>query len=210
MAPRRYTMDKRAKATDETRRRIVEATYGLHMERGIAETTMKQIAERADVGLGTVYHHFPTYDDIVRACGAYTFDISTPPTMAIFSGIASAGERLGRLVQELFAFYARCPGIARARADRHRIKALQESMAQWEHVYAELIGEALRPTRPSRRVEATVTALLDFDVHARLVKAGFSTAQAAMLITDVVGSWLEHGGETRKPRDPSSSKGRKP
>ena len=70
MSPRRYAMETRAKTAEDTRRRIVEATYALHAERGIADTTMKDIAERADVGLGTVYHHFPTYDDAVRACGA--------------------------------------------------------------------------------------------------------------------------------------------
>ncbi|MCW5745394.1 MAG: TetR/AcrR family transcriptional regulator [Alphaproteobacteria bacterium] len=203
-------MGKRAKAADETRRRIVEATYDLHMAHGIAATTMKQIAERADVGLGTVYHHFPSYDDIVRACGAHTFDMASPPTMAIFAGLASVRDRLARLVQELFAFYERCPGIARARADRDRIRALQEAMDDWEHVYGALIHEALRPGRPARRTEMALEALLDFDVHGRLVKAGLGTSQAAALITDVVGAWLDQDAQRQVPGNHPATKGKRP
>ena len=84
MSPRRYVMENRARTAEDTRRRIVEATYALHQERAIGDTTMKDIAERADVGLGTVYHHFPTYNDAVRACGAHTLTISAPPDVSIF------------------------------------------------------------------------------------------------------------------------------
>src|SRR5262245_39644729 len=104
MSPRPYAMSKRAKSSGETRRRIVEATYALHAEQGIAETTMKQIAERADVGLGTVYHHFPTYDDAVRACGVHTLALAASPDAKIFAGAKSLDERVVRLADALFAF----------------------------------------------------------------------------------------------------------
>src|SRR6185436_7320251 len=97
MSPRRYVMESRARTAEETRQRIVEATFALHAERAIGDTTMKDIAERADVGLGTVYHHFPTYNDAVRACGAHTFAISAPPDATIFSGAKSLEERVARL-----------------------------------------------------------------------------------------------------------------
>ena len=60
---RKYTLGRRGEAAEETRRRIVEATFALHAEQGVAATTMTQIAERAGVSVGTVYHHFATYDD---------------------------------------------------------------------------------------------------------------------------------------------------
>ncbi len=64
--PRRYRVQKRADSAAATRQRLVEAIYALHMEQGIVDTTMKQIAARAGVGIGTVYNHFPTYPDAVR------------------------------------------------------------------------------------------------------------------------------------------------
>src|SRR6187551_903804 len=125
MSPRRYVMENRARTAEETRRRIVEATYALHQERAIGDTTMKDIAERADVGLGTVYHHFPTYNDAVRACGAHTFAISAPPDAAIFRDATTLDERIVTLADELFAFYERAPGLGKARADRHKFEALR-------------------------------------------------------------------------------------
>ena len=84
MAPRAYRLGRRAESADDTRRRIVVATRALHVEQGVADTTVKQIARRADVSVGTVYHHFPSYDDVIRACGQLTFAIVRPPTNARF------------------------------------------------------------------------------------------------------------------------------
>ena len=47
MSPRRYTLGRRALTAEETRRRIVEATYQLHDEKGIAATSLRDIARRA-------------------------------------------------------------------------------------------------------------------------------------------------------------------
>ena len=47
MAPRKYEQTTRAQAAEETRQRIVAATFALHDEQGIEATTMKQIAAKA-------------------------------------------------------------------------------------------------------------------------------------------------------------------
>jgi AcrR family transcriptional regulator len=204
MSPRRYAMDKRARTSGETRRRIVEATYALHAERGIADTTMKDIAERADVGLGTVYHHFPAYDDVVRACGTHTLTVSAPPDVTLFGDAKSLEQRVLRLAESLFAFYERCPGIAKARADQHKIAALQEWTEQWNAAYAGLIAEALRPAGDAAAVSPVVGALLDFDVYARFITAGFSSAQAASLVAGMIIAWIRQpqttARRTAKPR----------
>src|SRR3982074_2627544 len=72
MSPRRYRLDRRAETAEETRRRIVQATQELHAQQGIYATSMTHIAERAGVSVGTVYHHFPTYQDAVSACARPT------------------------------------------------------------------------------------------------------------------------------------------
>jgi len=204
MSPRPYVQDKRAKTSGETRRRIVEATYALHAEQGIAETTMKQIAQRADVGLGTVYHHFPTYHDAVRACGAHTFALAAPPDATIFNGAKSLDQRIARLAEALFAFYGRCPGMAKARADQARIAVLQEFMNQWDAQLAALVAEALQPSDDAAALAPVLIALLDFDVRARLVATGHSTPEAASLVTNMLVSWIKDsrgaGRTDGKPR----------
>ena len=69
MTPRRYDMSNRSKARDESRQRILDATIQLHTERGILGTSWRDIAERADVAVTTVYNHFPSLDELVPACG---------------------------------------------------------------------------------------------------------------------------------------------
>lgn len=192
-------MEGRARTAEDTRRRIVEAIYALHAERSIGDTAMKDIAERADVGLGTVYHHFPTYNDAVRACGAHTFMISSPPDAAIFQGAKSLDARITRLAGELFSFYERCPGIGKARADRHKFEALEDFVRLWNAAFASLVNEALRPTENASASAPAFLALLDFDVHARLVATGFSTADAARLIAGMLIDLQKKGqGATRQ------------
>ena len=94
---RQYRLGRRAEASSQTRQLIVEATFALHSERGIAETSMKDIAERAGVSVGTVYHYFPTYADTIAACGAYTAEQAPAPTSAIFAGAADRRTRIARL-----------------------------------------------------------------------------------------------------------------
>ena len=64
---RTYRQGKRSKTANDTRQRIVQATFDLHNEQGIASTSMKEIAARAGVSVGSVYHHFPTNDDAINA-----------------------------------------------------------------------------------------------------------------------------------------------
>lgn len=198
MSPRRYVMENRARTAEDTRRRIVEATYALHQERAIGDTTMKDIAERADVGLGTVYHHFRTYNDAVRACGAHTSMISTPPDVTIFRDAKTLDERIARLADELFAFYERCPGLGKARAEVHKFEALKVYVEQWNASFARLVTETLRPIGDGAAFAPVLMALLDFDVHARLIGTGFTTTDAARLIAGMLIDFIKKGqGGTR-------------
>ena len=79
MSPRNYDMSKRAAAAAQTRQRIVDATRALHAEQGIAATSWDDIAARAGVGVGTVYRHFPSLDELVPACGDVTMQVARAP-----------------------------------------------------------------------------------------------------------------------------------
>ena len=121
---RTYRQAKRNESADETRRRIVQATFELHGEQGIAATTMKQIAARAEVSVGSVYHHFPTYDDAITACGAHAFTRFPIPTPAIFAGATSRAERVRRLARALFAVFAGVRAFGSVIADQDRLPIL--------------------------------------------------------------------------------------
>lgn len=187
---RSYRLGRRADAADETRRRIVEATFALHTEQGIAATTMKQIAARADVSVGTVYHHFPTYEDTIEACGRYTAKRIPPPDRTIFDGLDSAPERIGRLALAMFGYYHRNPGFARVRCDQDRFPPIARFMEAAESHRMQLVAEALGQPAEDRTV-ATVTAVLDVAVYHALARAGLGLEDAAGQIAAMINGALE-------------------
>jgi len=179
---RRYQLGRRAETADETKRRIVEATFQLHGEQGIAATSMTDIARRAGVSVGTVYHHFPSYTDTIVACAAYTVEHAPAPTAAVFEGAASRAERIARLAQALFEFYERVPALSSVRRDRHMADVLDHVAREEVRNRQALAGEAVGADGPM----ALFAALLDIDVYRALRRQGFGTAEAAERVAAMV------------------------
>lgn len=188
MAPRAYRLGRRAERAEGTRRRIVAATRALHIEQGAADTTVKQIARRADVGVGTVYYHFPSYDDVIRACGQLTFAMVRPPTDAIFAGCRSSRARIERLTQELFACYERFPDLESTRCDRKKLPVLDQELAKFDHHLAALVRQAVAPA--GERIQRMARALTDVAVYRMLTSQGLSTSEAADQIAGLLDLWV--------------------
>lgn len=191
MAPRAYRLGRRAESAKDTRRRIVAATRALHIEQGVADTTVKQIARRADVGVGTVYHHFPTYDDVIRACGRLSYEMTRPPTEAVFAGARSARARIERLMHELFAYYSRVPELESVRCDRRKLPVLDQELAKFDRHLAALVRQAVAPA--GERIQRMARALADVGVYRTLTSQGLSTGEAADQIAALLGMWLRRG-----------------
>jgi AcrR family transcriptional regulator len=183
MSPRKYELGRRAESIEETRRRIVDATFELHGEKGVVATSMQEIAERADVALRTVYNHYPTIDDLVAGCGERVMSVLAPPTREIFNGAESFEARMRRLVEELFAMYARGPEMIEvATCEQREVAKLGEFVARIATIHEGLVSEALQPFRPRRRTIDEVAALTDFYVWKAFNQRGISTRQAADVI----------------------------
>jgi AcrR family transcriptional regulator len=52
---------------EQTRQLILDAAYDLITKQGYAATSMRQIAERAGLSLGSIYNHFASKADVFRA-----------------------------------------------------------------------------------------------------------------------------------------------
>jgi len=191
MAPRAYKLGRRAESAEDTRRRIVAATRALHVEQGVADTTMKQIARRADVSVGTVYHHFPTYDDMIRACGQLTFQMVRPPTELIFAGCRSTRARIERLTHEMFACYDRFPDLESTRCDRKKLPVLDQEMVRFDQQLAALVRQAVAPA--GERLQRMARALTDVGVYRALTSQGLSTSEAADQVAALLDMWVRRG-----------------
>ncbi|TMD21607.1 MAG: TetR/AcrR family transcriptional regulator [Chloroflexi bacterium] len=198
MAPRAYRMTRRAAANAETRRRIVDAAIALHAEKGILGTSWPDIAKRADVALGTVYRHFPGLDQLVPACTSENALRVRPPGVGILAGLTRPEDRIGRFVQELFAFYGRsAPWTPRAGIDRQQLPILDTILSRREAGLRALVEETLGPFRRRRHALDAALALTDFGVWRSLTRSGLSTADAARLVTELLMTWLDRRLATR-------------
>ena len=195
MTPRKYTMDKRKAAVQETRQRIVEATLALHAEKGIFGTSWQDIAHRADVSVGTVYKHFPSLDELVPACGELMYAITRPPSLEdaprIFAGADSTEERLGRLISELFDFYERGATYIETDFQERQLPAVVEWEAYMRSIIAGLVREALVSAGPDERTVQAVSALLDFSTFKSFLDRDIPKEQAAKTMGEVLLCWIE-------------------
>jgi AcrR family transcriptional regulator len=190
MARRTYQQSARLQGAETTRRKIVEATFALHAEQGIAATTMKHIAARAGVSVGSVYHHFPTYDDAIGACGRHVLEMAPPLDASIFDGLDAWPDRVERLLSAQYAQYQRLPILEIARADRHVSPVLEAFLDQEERHRRALAAEALQPLAPGETAVAALAAVADIGVWRALTRAGFDTAAAANLAAEMFQAWL--------------------
>jgi AcrR family transcriptional regulator len=194
LAPRKYTMDKRKAAVEETRRRILEAALALHAEKGIFGTSWQDIAHRADVSVGTVYKHFPSLDELVPACGELAYAITRPPSLEdapqIFAEANSLEERLGRLIEELFAFYERGAPYIETDFQERRLPAVVEWEAYMRATIAGLVREALVSAEPDEHTVRSVSALLDFSTFKSFLDRDIQKEQAAKTMSEVLLCWI--------------------
>jgi AcrR family transcriptional regulator len=173
---------------EETRRRIVNATFDLHAEQGIAATTMKEIAARAGVSVGSVYHHFPTYDDAINACGAHAFELAPFPTETIFDGADSRRERVRRLARAMFRMFAGVRAFGSVIADQGKLPMLRPFVAQEQAVRRTLAAVALGAAGPAAE---TLAVLLDHGTYNAFTRLGFGADEAADRIAEVANAWLD-------------------
>ena len=192
-------MTKRAAAVEQTRRRIVDATRELHREQGIAATSWEDIAARAGVGVGTVYRHFPSLDELIPACGQVTMEVLALPDRsaapALFDGLTEPARRIERLVGEIFAVYER--GAPELRAIReeagvHPRVALDRD--RLEATLAALVDAALGRLGADPQALAVVRALVDLNTWQALRDQGLGPEERVSVISEIVAGRLAGAG----------------
>jgi AcrR family transcriptional regulator len=187
MSPRNYDMSKRAAAVAQTRRRIVDATRELHTEQGIAATSWDDIAARVGVGVGTVYRHFPTLDELIPACGAISMQVVALPdpedAPSVFDGAGAPAERIERLVREAFAIYERgAPELRVVRNEPGVHASVAELGEQLETSLAALVDAA--DIGPADR--AVVRAMIDLGTWQALREQGLGPAEAVDAVSGML------------------------
>jgi AcrR family transcriptional regulator len=191
MSPRKYDMSKRAAAVARTRQRIVDATRELHSEQGIAATSWDDIAARAGVGVGTVYRHFPSLDELIPACGEITMHVVALPHAAtlppLFEDATEPAERIERLVREAFAIYERsAPELRAIRREADVHPRVAQDRDDLDTSLSALVDTALGPLDASQQDRAVARALVDLNTWEALRDQELEAADSVATIADML------------------------
>lgn len=194
MAPRKYDMNRRSRARDETRQRIVEATAKLHAENGVLGTSWRDIAREADVSVATVYAHFPSLDELLPACGQHVMEQVRPPqaeqAVEIMGDAVDPGERLLRVARELFGFYERGGPHIEVDVRERQLPGMRE----WEeHQRATVLAfvRAALGSRGDARTATRVAALFDLPTYKALRTRGVGKEAAAAMVAQLAVCFVE-------------------
>ena len=189
---RKYELKRRAERQEQTRRRIVEATVGLHESVGPARTTVSAVAERAGVQRLTVYRHFPDERALLAACSGHWVASNPAPDPAPWRKVRDPEERLTKALTEVYAHYDGTePMMANLVRDAPKMPALAELLAPYDQ-YLAAVRDVLAAgwgVRGRRRVLllAAVGHALDFAAWRSLARGqGLDDGRAVEVMVRMV------------------------
>lgn len=207
--PRKAPLQARSKAMVEA---ILEATARILAERGYAGTNTNLVAERAGVGVGSVYQYFPNKDALVAALHERHADQMRE---AIDNVLASARPRTLRghvqaIVQALLQAHRLQPELHRVLEKEFPFFDPPKKDSRADKLIFDRVRKLLEDNRGAvgprdlRLATWLVLQTMESLVHAAVLDppAGLSPASVEQGITDVLMGYLDAG--INKSRAPSA------
>jgi AcrR family transcriptional regulator len=182
---RSYRLKRRGERQQRTRQKIVEAAIELHQAKGLAATTMSEIAERAKVGRVTVYRHFPDEAALVGACSGQYFQRHPLPDPESWASVRDAEERLRLGLRETYAYHkATEPMMTRVLAEARDLPIMIPYHDHWKRAADTLSAAWSVSDRRKTLLKAALALALNFDTWRFLVRERHLTdKQAVELMT---------------------------
>jgi AcrR family transcriptional regulator len=82
----------REEKSERSRRAVLDAALQLFARQGYRATTMREIADRAGVSTGNVYHHFPDKEAIFRELIAEYLELTATPRFPFMRALYGVGR----------------------------------------------------------------------------------------------------------------------
>jgi AcrR family transcriptional regulator len=189
---RKYELKARAEGQRETRDRIAKAAAELHEQKGVARTTVAEIARRAGVTRLTVYNHFADLNELIPACAGHYERLHPAPDLSDVLADPDPAERVRGALAALYAWYRETePMYGKLFSDRVSVPELDRFLEQnVDRMQAELAGDLAAGFgargRRAERLRALTRLALDFWTWSRLDREGLVDDDAADLMAQAV------------------------
>jgi AcrR family transcriptional regulator len=190
VTPRQYHLQKRAESTAATRQRVLDATIEVYREVGIPATTLKAVAERADVSRGTILHHFGSGEGLLGAVLDTILESLELPDLAAIEALDTLDARVRLFVGGMIEFQDRTAHLWPIfEKELQRPQVAQREAAYWAAL-AKLQAATLGP---GLRDDPAANAALLSVIHPATVgtfqwafgEAGLARADGGALLLEV-------------------------
>jgi AcrR family transcriptional regulator len=168
------TEKKPRRCTDEAmlarREEILETATELFADHGFSDAVTQALAERLQVGKGTIYRHFPSKRDLFLAAADRVMRKLQEQVNANIAGIDDGLERIERGMAAFLSFFAEHPSfvelLIQERAyfkDRKRPTYFEHreiNIGRWRQFYRDLIAEGRVREMPVEQITNVVSNVL--------------------------------------------------
>lgn len=158
MAPRAYTSPSRSAQLVQTRDKLLDAARAMLVEGGLDALTLPRLAEAAGVSVPTVYRHFATMDDLLRAF----LDWIRPRIGQTTERLFSPAERLPVLPAENYALYEQHAEVLRPLMESRAFNRIRVGSVRDRARSAAAVLRPCAPGRTASELEALAGAIYLF------------------------------------------------
>jgi AcrR family transcriptional regulator len=189
---RKYELKARAERQRDTRARIARAAAELHEEKGVAQTTVSEIARRAGVTRLTVYNHFADLSELIPACSAHYAQQHPEPDLDDLFALEDPVERVRTALARLYGWYRETePMYGKLLSDRAAVPELDRFLEQNSDRMQDELADGLAASfgahgRRPGRLRTLIRLALDFWTWHRLTREGLDDEAAADLMAGAI------------------------
>jgi AcrR family transcriptional regulator len=152
------------------REEILETATELFAEHGFSDAVTQVLADRLQIGKGTIYRHFPSKRELFLAAADRVMVKLNERVEASIAGVADGLERVARAIAAYLAFFAEHPQfvelIIQERAhfkDRKRptyFEHRERTVLRWRQLYREMIAAGRVREMPVEQITEVVSGAI--------------------------------------------------
>jgi AcrR family transcriptional regulator len=183
MAPKNPAGTRRIQQKEETRALILESARSLFDKSGFDKTTIRAIANRANVGTGTIFNYFPDKPSLLIA--ALLDDLQKVETSA-FKTLPKNASIIGKclhITEAYYVYYAKRPSLSRTLLKESNYipgefgELLRARTNRFIQMVEELMKEAKETGEIRKDADCGLAALTFFALFLRLLFSGLDNPE---------------------------------